>query len=290
MATLKDIKRRIESIKKTQQITKAMKMVAASKLRKSQRQLQQTRPYARELSYALQLMASRNSIPDTPLFQQRSDERRLYVAVSADKGLCGSFNANVFRQVEMEYENNKNRELHLVVLGRKGCEHFRRQDYEMSGHCMDFFNQLDYNEAKKIADYLLKLYKKNYTDRIYMIYTTFISSLQQKVVVEPFLPISPPQHKDESESEYPPTAMLFQPHPKTIFDKLAPMSLNYGMYRILLESFTAEQGARMTAMETASDNAQDMIRDLQLYYNKQRQATITKQLTEVVSSAEALRG
>ncbi len=259
-------------------------MVAAAKLRKSQQRLMQTRPFADELLRITGELAQIKINKQHAYFKNRVPQNVLYVLVTADRGLCGSFNSNLIKKA-IEEIGDQTRKTHLITIGRKGYDHFRRRDYRIVGKYIDFFNKFSFEDAKRITASLVKKFEQKRVDRIYIIYNEFRSILQQKIIVKQFLPVEP--FETEAVVEKP---QLFEPNPQKMLEELAPKALNYSMYRILLESFTAEQGARMTAMETASDNANDMIKDLVLFYNKARQAAITKELNEIVSGAEALRG
>jgi F-type H+-transporting ATPase subunit gamma len=285
MATLNEIKRRIASVKSTQQITRAMKMVAAAKLRKSQNRLLLARPYADELHRMLSSMSQSKNVRNHPFFETRKADKVCYVLVTADRGLCGSFNANLIRAVEEELRQHLPAKPRLVAIGRKGYDHYRRRDYPISESYTEFFNHLAFEDAEKITQMIVKQFIAKVVDRVFIVYNEFHSMAQQKIVVRQFLPV------ERSVSEpAEPRAILYEPNPRQIMDQMLPLSLRYTMYRMLLESFTAEQGARMTAMEQASDNADDMIHDLVLFYNKARQAAITKELNEIVGGAEALLG
>lgn len=286
MATLREIKRRIESVKSTQQITRAMKMVSAAKLRKSQQLLSQTRPYADELDQIISFLSSRHKINNHPLFQTREPHKVCYVLVTAEKGLCGGFNAHLIRTANEYLLSTKAKESCLITIGRKGYEFYKSRHLPISGYFIDFLNKFEFKNAKNIAFALQKRFIERKYDQIFFIYNEFKSIIKQDVVVKQFLPVVA---KEEVIHDSPIT-VVFDPHPEVILDKLLPMSLNYAVYRILLESITAEHAARMTAMEAASDNAQEMIKDLLLFYNKARQAAITKELNEIVSGAEALKG
>ena len=283
MATLREIKRRIGSVKSTQQITKAMKMVAASKLRKTQQQLVATRPYAQKLAETLETVASQKS-KINPFLQERKIKNTCFVLVTSDKGLCGSFNSNVIRRTIDEIRESDSPKDHLVVIGKKGYEYFRRLNLPIRKHYIEFLNHMEFKHARHIASNLTKYFLDKRFDKINIVYQEFKSPVLQDIVVEQFLPIPTFDKK--------PTAagLIFDPNPEMILEKLIPLHLNYQMRRILLESSAAEHGARMTAMETASENAGDMIKSLVLYYNQARQAAITKELNEIVSGAEALNG
>ena len=283
MATLREIKRRIESVKSTQQITKAMKMVAAAKLRKSQQQLVDLRPFAKKLFGITSILAQIPSARDHIYFENRKPDKVLYVLVTADRGLCGSFNSNLIKTAAEALNGKANAK--MVAIGRKGYDHFRRRHYAIAAKYIDFFNKVSFHDAEKIVSYLTAAYEQKKYDRVYLIYNEFQSIIQQNIVIKQFLPIVPEQSEEGEQRRD-----LFEPHPRKMLQTLTPRALLYSMNLILLESFCAEQGARMTAMETASDNANDMIKSLVLYYNKARQAAITKELNEIVGGAEALKG
>lgn len=287
MATLRDIKRRIASVRSTQQITKAMKMVAAAKLRKAQNRLVSTRPYAHEMLEVLRHVTSRLRQRAHPLLESRRVHKVVYVLVTADRGLCGGFNSNLIRRCQSELEQNPAKSTMLIPVGRKGYDFFRRRNATMPAHFIDLFNNLDFQHAKAIAAKLMQMYTDKQVDQVLVIYNEFKSAVQQKIVVEQLLPI--PSMEPENPKRYP-VGFLFEPHPAKLLDQLCPLNLNTQMWRILLESNASECGARMTAMESASENAEDMIKELVLFYNKTRQAAITNELNEIVAGANALRG
>ncbi len=287
MATLRNIKRRIASVRSTQQITKAMKMVAAAKLRKAQNRLMSARPYAREMEEVLRHVSVRLRKQSHPLLQVRKPKKILFVLVTADRGLCGSFNTNLIRRCQNEMESHPAKVKHLVTIGRKGHEFFRRRQIPIRDSVVDLFNHLEFNHAQSIAAKLIEWYGKKQVDQVLVIYNEFKSAVQQKIVVEQLLPLVPTEPVDPRRY---PVGFLFEPGPAKLLDQLCPLNLNIQIWRILLESNASEFGARMTAMESASDNAEDMIKELRLFYNKTRQATITKELNEIVTGANALRG
>jgi len=286
MATLREIKRRIASVKSTMQITKAMKMVAAAKLRKAQTRLMSTRPYSRQLGDVLGNVAKKTRRDLHPMMKNRAPHKVCYVLLTADKGFCGSFNANLIRYAKKEINSSPAEKKYLITIGKKGYEHFKRNEFPLYAHYIEIFNNLEFTHAQRIAAELMKAFENGTFDRVYIIYNRFKNAVQQETQVEQFLPVQ----QTATEQQAKPVSFLYEPNPQVILDKLIPMSLNFQMWRILLESATSEFGARMTAMETASDNAQEMIKELTLYYNKARQAAITKELNEIVSGAEALKG
>lgn len=286
MATLRDIRRRIASVKSTQQITKAMKMVAAAKLRRAQESLLRARPYANRLAEVVGHLAGKVDHSLHPFLVDREPKRICYVVLTADRGLCGSFNSNVIRHARTVIDSHtEDQEVHLIAVGRRGYEHFGKRGYSLLGNYVNFFNNLEFEHALDIAGMIRQHYLERPLDRVFLVYNEFVSSVRQRLVVEQLLPIVPVEPEGERfEADY-----LFEPSPGAILEELCPRYLNIRVWRALLESFAAEQGARMTAMETATENAADMIYQLTLYYNKVRQASITKEIAEIVGGAEALK-
>lgn len=286
MAALRDIRRRISSVKSTQQITKAMKMVAAAKLRKAQDKLMNARPYAYRLGNVLSHVAAKEDRSVHPLLAVREPQNVCYVVVTADRGLCGSFNSNAIRRAKQAMaEHGEELGVRLITVGRKGHEHFARREFDIIQSYARFFDNLEFHHAQEISELIQDMYLGLQLDRVWVVYNQFKSAAIQKVVVEQLLPIEPelPEHE-----KYP-VDYLYEPSAGEILDELCPRSLNIQIWRILLESYASELGARMVAMESATDNAEEMINDLTLYYNKVRQATITKEIAEIVGGAEALR-
>ncbi len=296
MATLREIRRRIAGIKSTQQITKAMKMVAAAKLRRAQENIIAARPYARKMNEVLRHLVTKVDVNLSPLLSPREVGKVTLVVVTADRGLCGSFNSNIIKtttahigqQYKDFYENNC---LKIICVGRKGYDFFIKRDYEIIGKHTGFFNTLNFGHAREIVQEIVDGYLKREFDKVEVIYNEFKSVIQQKIVIEQFLPI-PPEEISSTAAEKKLLAQvdyIYEPSSKEIIDALLPKHLNFQMWRILLESNAAEQGARMIAMDNATENAKELIQMLQLSYNKARQAAITKELLEIVSGAEALR-
>jgi len=286
LATLRDIRRRIASVKSTQQITKAMKMVAAAKLRRAQESLLRSRPYADRLSEVLAHLAGKVDRNLHPLLAMREARRLCYVVITADRGLCGSFNSNAIRRAKVEIESHsEEQQVQLITLGLKGYDYFSRRGYDILEHYVKFFNDLQFEHALDIASLIQEHYREASLDRVYLVYNEFVSPVRQRVVVEQLLPIVPEEPEGERfEADY-----LFEPSPGAILNELCPRYLNIRVWHSLLESYAAEQGARMAAMEAATDNASEMIYQLTLYYNKVRQANITKEIAEIVGGAEALK-
>ncbi len=289
MATLKDIKRRIGSVKSTQQITKAMKMVAAAKLRKSQERLLDARPYAEGLANILSHVAAQTQPGINPLLEEREVKNICYLVISSDRGLCGSFNANVNRTAKTEIDSAKeSKSVKSIVFGRKAFEFFSRREYEIEEKFINLFNDLEFKHAVDVSRLLQKLYVERKFDRIMIVYNRFKSAGTQVTTIEQLLPVKPVVV--EIESQYQPVDFIFEPSAKEILDEIIPKNLNVQIWRTLLESSASEHGARMVAMDAATENAQEMIRGLTLKYNKARQAAITTEISEIVGGAEALQG
>ncbi|HZI93800.1 MAG TPA: ATP synthase F1 subunit gamma [Patescibacteria group bacterium] len=283
MANVRDIRRRIRSVKSTQQVTKAMKMVAAAKLRRAQERIVATRPYANQMLAVLNSLATRAN-PDThPLLAVRGSERIELLIITADKGLCGGFNTNIIKHATAFIEQNKDRVLSTHLVGRKGRDYFKKRGYTVTGDYVDLFRGLKYEDAAGIARSIMTRYIERDLDAVYLVYNEFKSVIQQKVVVERLLPIQ--------RLELPPEAnvqdYIYEPSAQALFDSLLPRHVEFQVLRALYESAAAEFGARMSAMGAATRNADEMINTLTLYMNRVRQASITKEIIEVVSGAEA---
>jgi F-type H+-transporting ATPase subunit gamma len=283
MPALVDIRRRIRSVKNTQQITKAMKMVSAAKLRRAQDAMFAARPYARKMMEVLSSLAARAETTAHPLLEQREGERILLVLVTADKGLCGGFNANIIRAAVRFLQDKKPEAVELDLLGRKGRDFFRRRQYRVRSEQVGIFQALRYPVAQSIARELMKAYVEKEVDQVYLVYNEFKSVIQQRVMVERLLPIE----RVAIEAHEPALDYLYEPGPAKIFGDLLPKHVEIQVWRALLESSAAEHGARMAAMDAATRNAGEMIDRLTLYMNKVRQAAITKEIIEVVSGASS---
>ena len=281
MPALTDIRRRIRSVKNTQQITKAMKMVSAAKLRRAQEAMFAARPFARKMMEVLNSLASRAQPELHPLLQEHGDKKVLVVVVTSDKGLCGGFNANILRAAQRFLQEQAGKELALECIGRKGRDYFRRRAWKIRGEHIGVFQSVKFATAKTIAQDLTRAYTSQELDQVVLVYNEFKSVIQQRIVVERLLPI---ERLAFAPSE-PPLDYLYQPDPATIFNEMLPRHVELQVFRALLESAAAEHGARMSAMDAATNNASDMIDRLTLYMNKVRQAAITKEIIEVVSGA-----
>jgi F-type H+-transporting ATPase subunit gamma len=283
MPALIDIRRRIRSVKSTQQITKAMKMVSAAKLRRAQDAMFAARPYARKMMEVLRSLASRAKGELHPLLEERGQAKVLLVVVTADKGLCGAFNANIIRAARRFLEDRAGSAPALSLVGRKGRDFFRRRAALVRSEHVGVFQALRYPLAQTIARELIADFTGGRVDRVYLLYNEFKSVIQQRIVVEQLLPIE----RQAIDPREPPLDYLYEPGPQGIFASILPRHVEVQVWRALLESAAAEHGARMTAMDAASNNAGEMIGKLTLHMNKVRQAAITKEIIEVVSGAGA---
>ena len=291
MASLRDLRRRTRSVKNTQQITKAMKMVSAAKLRRSQDAILSARPFAKKMLEVLNSLATRANPEGHPLLRVREPKKVEVVVITADKGLCGSFNANILKKAEETLGGIQYEDLGLQIVGKKARDFFRRRDYVILQEFVDVFRSLTYDDATKIASRLIERYSNNdpeaedRVDSVFLVYNEFKSIMQQDVVVERLLPIEKLEFdKPEEEIDY-----IYEPSPAQIYDAVIPRHVEYQVWHALLESLAAEHAARMTAMENATQNATELIEKLTLTMNKVRQSSITTEILEVVSGAEAIR-
>jgi F-type H+-transporting ATPase subunit gamma len=279
-----DIRRRIRSVKNTQQITKAMKMVAAAKLRRAQERMFAARPYAAGLRQVLASVSTRVDINAHPLLQAREPERNVVVIiVTADRGLCGAFNSNVIRAAQNFIREHNFENVELLTIGRKAGDFFKRRPLPIRENVF-VAQALSIEVARRIADGLIKDFIDEKIDGVYVVYNEFKSLIAQHVRAERLLPI---MSEFEATPGQPSIDYLYEPGPEQILSDLLPKHIEFQLYRVLLESAAAEQGARMTAMEAATKNASDMINFLTLTYNRIRQAAITKEIIEIVSGASA---
>ena len=284
MPNLLDIRRRIRSVKNTQQLTKAMKTVSAAKLRRAQDRVFSARPYADQLKRVLGDITARLENVTHPLLEVRPEERILLVVVTADRGLCGAFNTNILRAATAFLREHAAKTVTLATAGRKGRDFFRRRGIPIRSEFVNIFSKLDYGHARDISETITKAYSEAEIDAVYIVYNEFKSVIQQRIVVEKVLPLSSADLGSAAgDRDY-----IFEQPPQEIFDRLLPRYVEVQIYRALLESAAAEHGARMASMDAASRNAGEMIDMLTLNMNRIRQAAITKEIIEVVSGAGAL--
>ncbi len=289
MPSLLDMRRRIKSVKNTQQITKAMKMVAAAKLKRATDRVQAARPFAQKMSEILgNLSAKIGDEFSSPLLDSRGDEKYLIVLVSADKGLCGGFNTNIMKATQNFLKENAGKQTEMIPVGRKGRDFFKRREMMFVEEYVGLTGsgRVEYKDAAEIAQKVIKTFTEDSSvDKVFLVFTEFKTVLSQKPVVEQLLPIAKitaEETQDATQAEY-----IYEQPPAEIFGKLLPKQVETQIYRAMLESIASEQGSRMTAMDSASKNAGELIDTLTLNMNRIRQAAITKEIIEVVSGAAA---
>ena len=282
MANLKDIRDRIKSVKSIQKVTKAMKMVAAAKMRKAQERMEQARPYSNSLSEIIEHLlpdVDRNSIA---LLQVRQIKRKAYVVVSADRGLAGAFNTNLLKIAQREIDEFGKDQVDIFCIGKKARDHFNYRNYNVLESHIDFWAEMEFENAIMIGRSIVDHFSSGAVDEIHVVYNYFVNIAQQEVRSETLLPLS----YNNSENTF--SDRLYEPSKDEIVGALIPRHLNIQMWKYLLESYASEQAARMLSMENATSNAQDMIKELTLQFNKARQAAITTEMLEIVGGAEAL--
>ena len=287
MPTLKQIRRRINSVKSTQKITRAMKLVAAAKLRRAQANMERAKPYADEIRSLIFDLADLTARESHPLLQVRPEKKALLVVITSDRGLCGAFNANINRRAERYVKDNEggHEEITLALIGRKGRDYFRRREYPVWKEFLEVLSDPTYERVAEIGRELVARFIDGGLDAVYVVYNEFKSAVAQQVVVEKLLPIVPKEGSVGSSASF--AEFEFEPDRATILDAVLPLYVNTRLYFAVLESLAAEMGARMTAMENATNNAQELLKVLTLQFNKARQAAITKEMLEIVSGAEA---
>ena len=290
MASLKEVRDRITSVNSTQQITKAMKMVAAAKLRRAQDNIIQMRPYAHKLGEMLaKVSAGAEVATQSPYSQVRATEKVLIVLVTSDRGLCGAFNTNAIKGalalIDEKYTAQASQnKIDILAIGKKGSEGMIRRGFSVNNQFIDTFSNLSFVNVKESAEYIMKAFAEGQYDVVELVYNEFKNVATQVVRAEQFLPIqSTPTEESQESSNY-----IFEPTEEEILNQLIPKSLKIQLYRAVLESNASEHGARMTAMDKATENAQEMLKELRLVYNRTRQAAITTEILEIVGGAEAL--
>ena len=291
MANLKEVRTRIRSVKSTQQITKAMKMVAASKLRKAQDAILQLRPFTEKLGEILQnVIKSTEHSTSSPYSEIREVERILLVPVTSDRGLCGAFNSNVIKRtlflIQEEYNKAYNSgQLYVMPIGIKGFDYFKKYGYNVIEDYSQLFTQLSFDNVRAAADFTMDGFLNEDFDKVILIYNEFKNVATQILCVDQFLPLSREEDEDDTKVA---TEYIFEPSKIDIKKELIPQSLRIQFYKSILESNASEHGARMTSMEVATENADELLGDLQILYNRTRQAAITKEILDIVGGAEAL--
>ena len=292
MPNLRDIRRRITSVKNTQQITKAMKMVAAAKLRGAEERLRKGRPYAIALDGLINDLYRRTELQGFELLEGREEVKKVdYVLINSDRGLCGSFNGSLIRylQRELEKESEKYEQVSLTIIGRKALEIFKHREFPIRKSYTNLLKDFDLDLAVEVGGELFDAFNNEQVDEFRLVYNEFVSAISQRIVTRRLIPVDLPDAPQpeglEAEVDY-----LFDPSKEKILKSLLPLQANYQLYRSFLESFAAEMGARMSAMDSATNNAGEMIEHLTLKYNRARQDAITKELMEIINGAEALKG
>lgn len=281
MANTLDIRRRIRSVRNTQQITKAMKVVAAAKLRRAQERMMAARPYSGALRQVLASLASRAERFDHPLLQQRDEKNILLLVVAGDKGLAGAFNTNAIKAAQAAIRDRSWQNVAVIPIGKKSVDFFRRRAFEIRHQASGIFQALSPDTARDIAQVVIDEFVNERVDAVYAVYNEFKNAASQVLRVERILPL------ERIEAKEPAVDYIYEPSAERILNELLPRHIEFQIYRILLESAAAEQAARMAAMESATKNASEMIEDLTLTYNRVRQASITREIIEIVSGAAA---
>ena len=283
MANLKDIRTRIKTVTSIQQVTRAMKMVAAAKLRRAQQNMEQARPYAGKINGLLKNLLPTVDRNHHPLLSIKDSNKTGFIIVTADRGLCGSFNTNIVRRAHQIVDEIGKENVSLICIGRKGRDYFKKREYNVVDSYTDFWSELNFNDAMKITNAVTSRYLEGEFDQIRVIFNEFKNVAQQNILEFNYLPLILDDGDEMDTSDY-----LIEPSMEEVIHSLVPRHLTVQMWRFLLESNASEQGARMTAMDNATENAGEMISNLTLEYNKARQSAITNEILEVVSGAEAL--
>jgi len=293
MPNLRDIRNRITSINNTQQITKAMKMVAAAKLRKAQDRMIQSRPYALELNKVVARLVANSSGDQDLLRIPESENRFLFVIVGSDKGLCGAFNNNLFKDVEAKLKGTyhsymSENKIDIVAIGRKAEAYFKKRKYSVVQSYPGFFDNLNFEITKSIVRDFTQSFSSEKYDGVFLAFNEFKSVISQNRVIERILPVDPEVLLDSNDEIDSHIEYIFEPEADSILNEILPKHLNIQMWKAVLESNASEQGARMAAMDNATENAKELKEDLQLKYNQARQSAITTEISEIVSGAQAL--
>lgn len=285
MANLKEIRGRISSISSTMQITRAMKMVSAAKLKKAQDAIVMLRPYSEKLQEIIQNVNSSSDPDQISIYAQKREVKRvLFIAVSSNRGLAGAFNSSIVKELNIQFQNNAQHEIEVLTIGKKAFDAVRRSR-NVYANGSSVYDNLSFEAVSNLTEAVMSSFKEGKFDEVYVIYNKFVNAATQEVNVEQLLPILMPEMEENAvEADY-----IFEPNKSEILDNLIPKSIKTQVFKAVLDSVASEHGARMTAMHKATDNAQSMKNDLVIYYNKARQAAITNEILEIVSGAEALK-
>ena len=287
MANLKEIRNRITSVGSTMQITSAMKMVSAAKLKRAQNAILQMRPYANKLTDLLvNLSSSLDSSEGGDFSSERKQQNILFVAITSNRGLCGGFNANIIKKILSIIDSNySNKNIQIMSIGKKSSEYFKNNNFNVIGTHDEIYSDLTYENVSVISESIMNNYIEGKTDKVILVYNQFKNAATQNVMGENYLPVEAPEEQEGAIGDY-----IFEPQKQKIVKELIPKSLKTQLYKAILDSHASEHGARMTAMHKATDNASELKKDLTLSYNKARQAAITAEILEIVGGAEALNG
>ena len=287
MANLKEIRGRISSISSTMQITRAMKMVSAAKLKKAQDAIVMLRPYSEKLQEIIQNVNSSSDPDQVSIYAQKREVKKvLFIAVTSNRGLAGAFNSNIVKELNIQFQNNSQYEIEVLTIGKKAYDAVRRSRTVFSNES-SVFDKLSFDVVSNVTETVMSNYREGKFDEVYVIYNKFVNAATQDVITEKVLPITMAEvHAKEAQVE---TDYIFEPNKAEILDNLIPKSIKTQVFKAVLDSVASEHGARMTAMHKATDNAQELKNDLVIFYNKARQAAITNEILEIVSGAEALK-
>jgi F-type H+-transporting ATPase subunit gamma len=287
MANLKEIRGRISSISSTMQITRAMKMVSAAKLKKAQDAIVMLRPYSEKLQEIIQNVNSSSDPDQVSVYAQKREVKKvLFIAVTSNRGLAGAFNSNIVKELNVQFQNNSQYEIEVLTIGKKAYDAVRRNRTVFSNES-SVFDKLSFDVVSNVTETVMSNFREGKFDEVYVIYNKFVNAATQEVITEKVLPISMVE-TDTAETQVE-TDYIFEPNRNEILDNLIPKSIKTQVFKAVLDSVASEHGARMTAMHKATDNAQELKNDLVIFYNKARQAAITNEILEIVSGAEALK-
>ena len=284
MANLKEIRGRIKSIKSIQKVTSAMKMVAAAKLRTSQSNMEQCRPYSNKISTLVNDLLLECNKTNFDLMQERKVSKTLYIVITSDRGMAGAFNTNILKRAQSDINANGKEQAMIICIGKKSRDYFKNRNFDIISDYIDFWGELNFNHAINIGQEIIDLFLSKKVDQVKVYYNEFKNLATQTIKDVNFLPLKESDSKEDKKQ----VDRLFEPSKKEILEGLIPKHINVQIWQFLLESYASEQAARMLAMENATENAGDMIRDLGLQYNKARQSAITTEIIEIVSGANAL--
>ncbi len=287
MAQMGDIKRRIKSVNSTMQITNAMYLVSSAKVRKAREKVEETRPYTQAIVESIKRVLANAKGVSHPFLEKREAKNIVYILVSSDRGLAGGFNANLMKAAEEDMAGRNKDSISIISYGAKARDHFQRRDYDISLCITGITEDPGYVDARRAGDMLIKKYKEGEIDEVKLVYTKFNSVISQEPKVMQLLPAEIEGDSSEEEGKQNLTLTEYDPSPEVVLDYLIPKYINGAIYGALIESSASQQGARMTAMESATDNAEEMIESLGLLYNRARQASITQEITEIVAGADA---